>query len=329
MPGCFCRLVRNNEAGSLYTLQLIEVNVAVTRVSACKRVQCGTFAWDVPSRILNKCKIMLTTMTFILLFLHYKSYASTMGQAGTPNEKEMPAKAKSKDAEEDSNVLVVDWSGLAATTYANAAANTAAVGRTLALVVQRLVEEFPLRAALVHAIGYSFGAQVAGFFGRNIKKNTGTLVARITALDPAGPLFNDTNVCVCPEDAAFVDVIHTSGGYKHQPWQLGLLRPTGHVDFYVNGAKDQPGCCGSALCDHARAPILFLESLVNKACRMVSRPCREGFAAFLRGKCGPTDAGGDRGVMGFFSPRAPGRGVQLVSTGAGPLGYFCNKERKG
>ncbi|XP_065284694.1 pancreatic lipase-related protein 2-like isoform X2 [Dermacentor albipictus] len=344
MPGCFCRLVRNNEAGSLYTLQLIEVNVAVTRVSACKRVQCGTFAWDVPSRILNKCKIMLTTMTFILLFLHYKSYASTMGQAGTPNEKEMPAKAKSKDAEggratkeeicyanvgcfsrhdrlthpfnfpsnpnlfmpffhlysrkkrhiptvfqlkpkgnyrylvefgkekplfilihgwlesayapwaqsikdallreEDSNVLVVDWSGLAATTYANAAANTAAVGRTLALVVQRLVEEFPLRAALVHAIGYSFGAQVAGFFGRNIKKNTGTLVARITALDPAGPLFNDTNVCVCPEDAAFVDVIHTSGGYKHQPWQLGLLRPTGHVDFYVNGAKDQPGCCG-------------------------------------------------------------------------------------
>ncbi|XP_050050804.2 pancreatic lipase-related protein 2-like isoform X1 [Dermacentor andersoni] len=371
---------------------------------------------------------MLTTITFLLLFLHCKSHASTVGQAGTPNEKEMPAKAKSKDAEggratkeeicyanvgcfsrhdrlthpsnfpsnpnllmplfylysrkkrhiptiiqlrpkgsyrylvefgkekplfilihgwlesayapwaqsikdallgeEDSNVLVVDWSGLAATTYANAAANTAAVGRTLALVVQRLVEEFPLRAALVHAIGYSFGAQVAGFFGRNVKRNTGTLIARITALDPAGPLFNDTNVCVCPEDAAFVDVIHTSGGYEHQPWQLGLLRPTGHVDFYVNGAKDQPGCYGSALCDHARAPILFLESLVNKACRMVSRPCRAGFAAFLRGKCGPADAGGDRGEMGFFSPRAAGRGVQLVSTGAGPLGHFCNKERK-
>ncbi|KAH7982740.1 hypothetical protein HPB52_006921 [Rhipicephalus sanguineus] len=228
----------------------------------------------------------------------------------------------------DGNVVVVDWSGLAATTYANAAANTAAVGRTLALVMQRLVQEFPLSAALVHAIGYSFGAQVSGFFGRNLKKNTGTLIARITALDPAGPLFNETDVCVCPEDAAFVDVIHTSGGYKHQPWQLGLLRPTGHVDFYVNGAKNQPGCYGSTLCDHMRAPILFLESLVNKACRMVSRPCREGFAAFLRGKCGPADAGLDRGEMGFFSPRAIGRGIQLVSTGAGPLGYFCIKERK-
>ncbi|XP_037559604.1 phospholipase A1 isoform X1 [Dermacentor silvarum] len=371
---------------------------------------------------------MLSTTAFLLLLLHCKSYASTVGQAGTPDEKEMPSKAKSTDAEgrratkeeicyanvgcfsrhdrltlpsnfpsnpnffmplfhlysrnkrhfptvfklrpkgsyrhlvefrkekplfilvhgwlesayapwaqsikdallveEDSNVLVVDWSGLAATTYASAAANTAAVGRTLALVVQRLMEEFPLRAALVHAIGYSFGAQVAGFFGRNIKRNTGTLIARITALDPAGPLFNDTDVCVCPEDATFVDVIHTSGGYEHQPWQLGLLRPAGHVDFYVNGAKDQPGCFGSALCDHIRAPLLFLESLVNKACRMVSRPCRAGFAAFLRGKCVPTDAGGDRGEMGFFSPRAAGRGVQLVSTGAGPLGYFCNKERK-
>uniref|UniRef100_A0A131YMT7 Salivary lipase n=1 Tax=Rhipicephalus appendiculatus TaxID=34631 RepID=A0A131YMT7_RHIAP len=230
--------------------------------------------------------------------------------------------------EADGNVVVVDWSGLAATTYANAAANTAAVGRTLALVVQRLVEEFPLSTALVHAIGYSFGAHVAGFFGRNLKKNAGTVIARITALDPAGPLFNDTDVCVCPEDAAFVDVIHTSGGYKHQPWQLGLLRPTGHVDFYVNGAKNQPGCYGSTLCDHMRAPVLFLESLVNKACRMVSRPCRGDFAAFLRGNCSPADAGLDRGEMGFYSPRAIGRGIQLVSTGAGPLGYFCIKESK-
>ncbi|XP_075735345.1 pancreatic lipase-related protein 2 isoform X1 [Rhipicephalus microplus] len=237
-----------------------------------------------------------------------------------------------KDAllkEVDGNVVVVDWSGLAATTYANAAANTAAVGRTLALVVQRLVEEFPLSTSLIHAIGYSFGAQVAGFFGRNLKKKMGTVIARITALDPAGPLFNETDVSVCPEDAAFVDVIHTSGGYKHQPLQLGLLRPTGHVDFYVNGAKNQPGCGGSALCDHMRASVLFLESLVNKACRMLSRPCREGFAAFLRGNCSPADAGHEPGEMGFYSSRATGRGIQLVSTGAGPVGYFCIKQSKG
>ncbi|KAK8777966.1 hypothetical protein V5799_020694 [Amblyomma americanum] len=237
-----------------------------------------------------------------------------------------------KDAllqEADCNVMVVDWSGLAATTYAGAAANTAAVGRTLSLLVQRLFREFPLRAALVHAIGYSFGAQVAGFFGRNLRRDTGSRIARITALDPAGPLFNDTNVCVCSEDAAFVDVIHTSGGYLHQPWQLGLLRPTGHVDFYVNGAKNQPGCYGSSLCDHQRAPNLFLESLVNKACRLESQPCTGGYAAFLRHQCGRSPAaGGSSGEMGFFCPRAAGRGVQLVTTAAGPLRHFCIKKRK-
>lgn len=238
-----------------------------------------------------------------------------------------------KDAllqEADCNVMVVDWRSLAATTYAGAAANTAAVGRTLSLLVQRLFREFPVRAALVHAVGYSFGAQVAGFFGRNLRRDTGSRLARITALDPAGPLFNNTNVCVCSEDAAFVDVIHTSGGYLHQPWQLGLLRPTGHVDFYVNGAKNQPGCYGSSLCDHQRAPNLFLESLVNKACRLESQPCTGGFAAFLRDRCGRTTVvGGDRGEMGFFSPRAAGRGVQLVTTTAGPLRYFCIKKRTG
>lgn len=231
----------------------------------------------------------------------------------------------------DCNVLVVDWSGLAATTYNNGAANTAAVGRELALVIQRLFKMFPgtLNPTLVHAIGYSFGAQVSGFFGRNLRRSTGALIARITALDPAGPLFNNTDVSVSSEDAAFVDVIHTSGGYPNQPWQLGLFRPVGHVDFYPNGAKNQPGCLGSALCDHMRAPELFLESLVNKGCRLESQPCPGGFEAFLKNSCGGRAEGGaNNGEMGFFSLRAPGRGIQLISTNAGPRGYYCIKKSK-
>ncbi|XP_077529861.1 hepatic triacylglycerol lipase-like isoform X2 [Haemaphysalis longicornis] len=260
--------------------------------------------------------------------------------------------------EADCNVLVVDWSGLAATTYNNGAANTAAVGRELALVIQRLFKMFPgtLNPTLVHAIGYSFGAQVSGFFGRNLRRSTRALIARITALDPAGPLFNNTDVSVSSEDAAFVDVIHTSGGYPNQPWQLGLFRPVGHVDFYPNGAKNQPGCLGStstshgliltaadavpqerkshlkpetALCDHMRAPELFLESLVNKGCRLESQPCPGGFEAFLKNSCGGRAEGGaNNGEMGFFSLRAPGRGIQLISTNAGPRGYYCIKKSK-
>lgn len=37
-------------------------------------------------------------------------------------------------------------------------------------------------------------------------------------------------------DAKFVDVIHTNVLVK------GKLEPCGHVDFYCNGGKNQPGC---------------------------------------------------------------------------------------
>lgn len=39
-----------------------------------------------------------------------------------------------------------------------------------------------------------------------------------------------------PTDAEFVDVIHTNA--KH----IGVINPSGHVDFYPNGGKRQKGC---------------------------------------------------------------------------------------
>lgn len=57
-------------------------------------------------------------------------------------------------------------------------------------------------------------------------------------LDPAGPGYTDV-----PEkyrldkgDAKLVDVIHTFMKV------LSLAEPLGHVDFYPNGGKFQPGC---------------------------------------------------------------------------------------
>ena len=65
----------------------------------------------------------------------------------------------------------------------------------------------------------------------------------LTALDPAGPLF-ERNSSVTgseyrldPTDANFVDVIHTSAT------AFGFLTPLGHADFYPNnGQVPQPGC---------------------------------------------------------------------------------------
>lgn len=86
----------------------------------------------------------------------------------------------------------------------------------------------------VHILGHSLGAHIAG----NVGKYFNGLIGRITALDPAGPLFFKASSDACsPSDAKFVDVIHTDGGV------LGEMTPRGHVDFYPNrGLPPQPGC---------------------------------------------------------------------------------------
>lgn len=59
-------------------------------------------------------------------------------------------------------------------------------------------------------------------------------------LDPAAPGFEFAKLQkkeLRKADAAFVDVIHTSGG------STGYLNSLGHVDFYPNGGSTpQPGC---------------------------------------------------------------------------------------
>ena len=40
----------------------------------------------------------------------------------------------------------------------------------------------------------------------------------------------------------FVDVIHSDVRDSALSKALGLQRPCGHVDFYPNGGKHQPGC---------------------------------------------------------------------------------------
>ena len=62
-------------------------------------------------------------------------------------------------------------------------------------------------------------------------------------MDPAGPFYEggDKRVRLNPTNAKFVDITHsnakplTSGG-------AGMFAASGHVDFYPNGGKTQPGC---------------------------------------------------------------------------------------
>ena len=110
---------------------------------------------------------------------------------------------------------------------------------------------------------------MVGKIGRSVISQTAgrTVLPRITALDPAGPLFYPFPVvllekAISSSDAAFVDIIHTDGGV------LGSLFPGGHIDFYVNGGIPvQPGCLTegtiTSACSHSRSWKYYSESVLR------------------------------------------------------------------
>ncbi|XP_077489606.1 pancreatic lipase-related protein 2-like isoform X1 [Amblyomma americanum] len=222
------------------------------------------------------------------------------------------------------NVLLVDWrNGAAAPMYSLAAANTALVGAELSVVLQLLMKaDASLTPAKVHLVGFSLGAHVAGFCGRHFLMQTGRTIGRITALDPAGPLFEGTNVTVSRGDADFVDVIHTNMGHL-DGFQFGLAAPVGDVDFFPNGGSLQPGCFRIG-CSHRRAHALMIESITNHGCVFVSRQLTghgSGHKNVINSRSLREDDVKARGAMGYDSVRAKGRGIQYLETRSEPP--FC------
>lgn len=93
----------------------------------------------------------------------------------------------------------------------------------------------------LHLVGFSVGSHIAGLLGRQIQEKSAKnfVIKRITALDPAFPLFYPEIFYkpVSKDDAKFVDIIHTDGGL------YGTPVATGTIDFWPNGGYlPQPGC---------------------------------------------------------------------------------------
>nr|CAD7460387.1 unnamed protein product [Timema tahoe] len=199
----------------------------------------------------------------------------------------------------DWNVVVVDWAGGSLPLYTQATANTRLVGLEVAYFINYLQSTFGLDPADVHLIGHSLGAHTAGYAGERIVG-----LGRITGLDPAEPFFQGmpTIARLDPSDAKLVDVIHTDGksifllGY-------GMSQPCGHIDFYPNNGKEQPGCDLAetplpltlirdgleeasrvlVACNHIRAIKLFIDS-INTKCPYVAHRC-DSYQHFLQGRC--------------------------------------------
>lgn len=245
------------------------------------------------------------------------------------------------------NVIVADWSnGSAGPNYATAAANAPMAGVQISLLLKKIINatNCKLHPDNVTLIGFSLGAHVVGFAGRHFHRNTSMLLGRITGLDPAGMLFEGTNVSLSRHDAKFVDVIHTNMG-DIKTLQLGLRGAQGHVDFYPNGGVYQPGCrkhpnisiisllqggstneallavMESVACSHYRAPQMFTESLTNHNCSFTSYPCPQGWNYFDECRKTFKDNETAKGLMGYYSFTRNRKGQQYLKTNNDSL--FC------
>ncbi|KAL1467903.1 hypothetical protein MTO96_005678 [Rhipicephalus appendiculatus] len=220
----------------------------------------------------------------------------------------------------DVNVVIVDWSYANTGIYDSACANARVVGAELALFIRKLKEAFGADPRMMHIIGHSLGAHVAGYAGANT-----TNLGRITGLDPAEPNFQKMppEVRLDPSDAEFVDAIHTdSHPYLSKLWSsegMGMWDPVGHVDFYPNGGEYMPGCDSVnrvwkifthglikgvrdvVSCNHQRAVKYMLESIWNQDCLPLAYEC-PSIEAYEKGQC--SDCGADGSKCAAMGERA-------------------------
>lgn len=193
----------------------------------------------------------------------------------------------------DVQVICIDWRNLASLSawdvlmnggaYNGEAQNSVDVGWWMGRLLDSLVEKTGLDSSKVHLIGHSLGAHVVGMMGRTFTSISGKQVARVTGLDPAGPLFvrdayGLNKHMIGRDSAAFVDIIHSNGAFDPYAYeaQFGALQALGHADFYPNGGMRQgaSGCSVSAgICSHGRSIVYYLHSILDGPTAFPAYPC--------------------------------------------------------
>ncbi|XP_076440990.1 inactive pancreatic lipase-related protein 1-like [Babylonia areolata] len=232
------------------------------------------------------------------------------------------------------NVIVVAWGPGARALYPKSVANTRVIGAVTAHFLTSLKEEYNVSMSRVHLLGHSLGAHVAGYVGSSVGG-----IARISGMDPAGPLFESTDAAVRidPSDADFVDCIHTDG-LPLKDLGFGTMSAWCDADFYPNGGKLQPGCPKAAShlvsdvfswrvldaedavsCSHSRSHDLYINSI--QRCSFPSTPC-DTYQRFQAGQCQTCATPGDCVSMGYHAADSKPlpRGKYFLST-AGSAPY--------
>lgn len=137
------------------------------------------------------------------------------------------------------NVILVDWSSLAYKIYPEAKDYIKDVAYNLFSILFECKTELGIQSEDMHLIGHSLGAHIAGICGYLFIEKYGSYLARISGLDPAGPLFDQKDSAACrltPTSALFVDAIYTNIQLFGSSFDVAV------ANFFPNGGENQPGC---------------------------------------------------------------------------------------
>ncbi|XP_045761791.1 pancreatic triacylglycerol lipase-like [Maniola jurtina] len=190
------------------------------------------------------------------------------------------------------SLLALDASPLIQRHYYRSSTYVRFIGHKLGQVLADMVQ-YGQDPSLIHIIGYSLGAHIAGFAGKHFNVLTGKLIGRISGLDPAGPCFSHVAPALRLKhtDAMYVDVMHTDAGV------FGIKAAVGHKDYYPNSGSMQPNCLFPG-CSHTRTWLMYGESVVYPFA-FPAKKCKD-WEAFKKGECDPGIS-----YMGYQSQPGP------------------------
>lgn len=192
-----------------------------------------------------------------LLALSNKTMLHCHGYLQSPDDPDVSDLIRNNVQGTNHNILIADYRLVTYTAYPTAVLLAQAVAEVLIKAIEDMVAA-GMNKTLLIITGFSMGGQIAGEIGRNLSFTLPELIA----LDPAGPLYNNTLLpSVSASDAACVKCIHTDGGH------YGTEVVCGHQDYYPNnGVRYAPGCPINSLsdpmqaCSHIRAQYFGGES---------------------------------------------------------------------
>ncbi|XP_054288181.1 phospholipase A1 2-like [Macrosteles quadrilineatus] len=213
------------------------------------------------------------------------------------------------------NIFAVDMPELFENSFRNQfyfgiLANVQPAGDAIGEMFSRAVQQQLVKPENINIIGYSIGAQVAGYAARVVKETVGE-INFIAGLDPAGPGFHakwkghPALMHVSASDARIAHFYHTNS------ISCGTRNRVGTADFVYNKGTIQPGCTKDKGldCSHTRVPKLYIES-VYRPHKFVARKC-PNWKEFSRCACNKHET-----VAITFPPNESAKGIYYLRTKA-------------